>query len=97
MPKPKKGEKKNHYISRCVSMVMGEGKTQDQALGQCYGMWKQYKKESVSNESIKFPKFSEFSKEEKVIENPIKEDWKFSGLVEVDVNGEKKYVPVYDK
>jgi len=47
-------------------------------------------------ESSIFPKFSEFINE-KVIENPIKEDWKFSGLVEVDVNGEKKYVPVYDK
>jgi hypothetical protein len=39
MPKPRKGEKKNDYISRCVREVMGEGKDQDAALGQCFGMW----------------------------------------------------------
>lgn len=38
---PGEGEEKNAYISRCVRDVMGEGKTQDQALGQCFGMWRQ--------------------------------------------------------
>ena len=41
MPKPRSGEEKNKYISRCVEQVMGEGRTQDQALGKCYGMWRQ--------------------------------------------------------
>lgn len=44
MPKPQKNEKQNEYISRCVAVVMKEGKTQKQALGQCYGMWQQSKK-----------------------------------------------------
>ena len=44
MPKPLKKESKSHYISRCVTQVMKEGKKQDAALGQCYGMWEEYKK-----------------------------------------------------
>jgi hypothetical protein len=38
MPQLRTGESGKAYISRCVKQVMGEGKTQDQALGQCYGM-----------------------------------------------------------
>ena len=41
MPKPNKGESSEAYISRCVKQVMAEGKTQDQALGKCYGMLRQ--------------------------------------------------------
>jgi hypothetical protein len=41
MPQPRKDEKQNDYISRCLKEVLGEGKTKEQALGQCYGMWRQ--------------------------------------------------------
>jgi len=41
MPKPQAGESEKAYISRCVKYVMKEGKTQNQALGQCYGMFRQ--------------------------------------------------------
>lgn len=41
MPEVKKGESSKDYISRCVKHVMAEGKTQKQALGQCYGMLRQ--------------------------------------------------------
>ena len=41
MPKPRAGEKESDYIGRCVKEVMGEGKDQQAALGQCYGMWRQ--------------------------------------------------------
>jgi len=41
MPEVKKGEKSQDYISRCISQVMSEGKTQSQAAGQCYGMLRQ--------------------------------------------------------
>lgn len=41
MPERKKGEGRSEYVSRCVKQVMGEGKTQKQALGQCYGMARQ--------------------------------------------------------
>ena len=36
---PNAGEDKDTFIARCVSVVRNEGKTEDQALGQCYGMW----------------------------------------------------------
>ena len=38
---PSGGETRDEFISRCVSYVMAEGKSQDEALGQCYGMWEQ--------------------------------------------------------
>ena len=47
MPKVKAGESEQDYVSRCVPYVLKEGtaKTQDQALGLCYGLYKQSKKE----------------------------------------------------
>lgn len=36
---PNAGEEESDFISRCVKVVIAEGKSQDQALGQCYGMW----------------------------------------------------------
>ena len=42
MPKPNPNEEKSAFIARCVShMVRKEGKSQDQALGACYGIWSQ--------------------------------------------------------
>lgn len=32
-------EDKDTFISRCVSYVMDEGRSVDEALGKCYGMW----------------------------------------------------------
>ena len=47
MPKPKPNEKESEYISRCVKQVVSEGKTQQEALGQCYGMFRQSKKGEI--------------------------------------------------
>lgn len=44
MPRPNPNESKSAYISRCISQVVGEGKTQEQAAGQCYGMWRSHRK-----------------------------------------------------
>lgn len=41
MPTPNINETEADYIARCVPIVMSEGKTQDQALGQCYGMYRE--------------------------------------------------------
>ena len=38
---PSVGESEGDFISRCVPYLVDEGKTQDEALGACYGMWKQ--------------------------------------------------------
>ena len=51
MPRPGKSEKKNDYISRCISTVRHEGTEQKQAVGKCYGMWKYYKKKKSKKES----------------------------------------------
>ncbi len=40
MPDVNPGESESEYVARCVPIVMKEGKTQDQALGQCYGMYR---------------------------------------------------------
>jgi hypothetical protein len=40
MPSVRKGESSKSYMARCVPIVKGEGKTQKQAVGQCYGMYK---------------------------------------------------------
>lgn len=44
MPEPKSGESESEFVSRCVTVVMGEGLTQEQALGKCYGMYRSHKK-----------------------------------------------------
>jgi len=43
MPTPRENEEKSDFISRCVKEVMDEGKSQEQALGQCYGVWRQHR------------------------------------------------------
>ncbi len=40
MPDPNPNETEAEYVARCVPIVMAEGKTQDQALGQCYGVYR---------------------------------------------------------
>jgi hypothetical protein len=37
--KPGPTEDKDEFISRCIAYVIKEGKTPEQAAGQCYGMW----------------------------------------------------------
>jgi hypothetical protein len=41
IPKPKKGEKKNDFISRCMGddVMKGDYSDQDQRLGVCYSSW----------------------------------------------------------
>jgi hypothetical protein len=53
MPKPNPGEKSKDYISRCVKEVMGEGKTQKEALGKCYGMLRHAKGKEILRKPTK--------------------------------------------
>lgn len=39
MPKPKKNEEKDDFISRCISIVMTEGVEQKQAIAICNAYW----------------------------------------------------------
>lgn len=40
---PSASETKDEFISRCIPFVIKEGKTPEQAAGQCYGMWENRK------------------------------------------------------
>ena len=45
MPEPRKGEKKQDYISRCISyMISKEGRKKGQAAAICYSMWREHEK-----------------------------------------------------
>lgn len=39
MPTVKSGESRNDFVARCVPMVMGEGASQDEAVGKCEGIY----------------------------------------------------------
>ncbi len=40
MPEPKAGESEGDFVARCVPIVIGEGLSQEQALGKCYGIYR---------------------------------------------------------
>ncbi len=44
MPKPEPGEEQDHYMSRCIPIVMHEGTAQDssQAAAICHSMWERH-------------------------------------------------------
>jgi len=44
MPKPKKRESESDYMSRCVPMLINEGKKKEQAVAICYSMYQENKK-----------------------------------------------------
>lgn len=39
MPKPKTGEQKKDFINRCVGVLIKEGKSTEQSVAECYGLW----------------------------------------------------------
>lgn len=88
MPNLKSGESKNSFISRCVREVMSEGKTQDQALGQCYGMFESQKKNASA--SIHFNKDDEILIFNKLSEN----EWEEIFAAKVDYADKELYQKV---
>jgi hypothetical protein len=43
VPKPKKGEKEKDFISRCIPVLMDEGREQKQSIAICYSTWRKEK------------------------------------------------------
>lgn len=39
MPKPRKDENKEDFISRCIPILIEEGRDQEQATAICYAIW----------------------------------------------------------
>ena len=55
MPKPRKGEKKNKYVSRCIAHRQGkEGKSEEvaQSAAICHSMFRQEKEVRSSSDKI---------------------------------------------
>lgn len=44
LPIPASGESQQNFVSRCVSILVGEGREQDQAAAICYDRWKRSRK-----------------------------------------------------
>jgi len=53
MPTPNPNESEKDYVARCIPVVMKEGKTQEQAAGQCYGMYRSHRKAARKRASSK--------------------------------------------
>ena len=51
IPKPKKGEKEDDFISRCMSAIGDEYDDKDQAVAICYDTWREAKKKKKSSEN----------------------------------------------
>ena len=53
MPSVLKGEKRNHYVSRAIPLLMQEGLTQRQAVGKAEGLFtynkKKHKRRRIAN------------------------------------------------
>jgi hypothetical protein len=43
MPKPRKDESKEDFISRCIPVLIDEGREQEQATAMCYAIWEEHK------------------------------------------------------
>ncbi len=63
MPKPKKNESKQDFLSRCTSEVMGEGKDRDQAYAMCNAFWDE--SHHAERDVLAFAAPFEFKKAEK--------------------------------
>lgn len=53
MPKPKKGESKKEFISRCMGYDDMQKYDQDQRLAICYSYWEEKKEQTMKNKEIK--------------------------------------------
>jgi len=42
MPKPRKNENQENFISRCIPELVGEGREAQQAAAICYSMWAEH-------------------------------------------------------
>ena len=55
-PKPKKGEKKEDYVSRAISFFVGEGYEQEQASAMAYQQWEDRGKKKTKKDQSEFTK-----------------------------------------
>lgn len=51
MPKPKKRESESDFVGRCIPILIGEGKSKEQAVAICYSMFRKRKKKKALGEA----------------------------------------------
>jgi len=51
MPNIKEGESEDDYVKRCIPVLINEGKSSEQAVAQCHGMYKQHKEKGTQYDS----------------------------------------------
>ena len=93
LPKPKEGEPKSRFISRCISFVKGEDPNvpTDQAVAMCYTQWRR-SQENMETEIIENVSLEEMD------DNKVLEDLQVEFAVpvtikeEVSTDGSKNYV-----
>lgn len=76
MPKPKSGESKDEFISRCMGYDDMQKYDQDQRAAICYSYWDESKKESVEEEMTISPYVEEVSKVTGVDAKKLQPHWK---------------------
>lgn len=62
MPSVKKNESKEKYLSRCIPVLIKEGKPQNQAVAICNSMYEQSKKKKESKGDNSDPKWEDNEK-----------------------------------
>lgn len=71
MPVPSSKETKNDFISRCVPIVINEGRSKDQAVAICYSIWKKHHPGAKSSLEMMVKEINNIKEEIK----KIKEDY----------------------
>ncbi len=56
VPKPKKSETQDDFISRCISFLVGEGKDKEQAAAIAYQQWRDRNKKKMAKTQYEFVK-----------------------------------------
>ncbi len=56
VPKPKRGEKQDEYVSRTIGFLVGEGMDQEQAAAIAYQQWRDRNKKKVKKTQYEFIK-----------------------------------------
>ena len=50
--KPRKGETEREFISRCIPLLIDEGKPQDQSVAICYSLWDEKFSQEFADENV---------------------------------------------
>jgi hypothetical protein len=94
MPKPRKGERRNKFISRCISDVVGEGTKQNQAIAICHSIWEEHAEAEMASSDYLHVQVKEKKKKKEILKPIIIDD----GIKAVyDVTNDRIVEYLFDK